>query len=495
MDCSSGNFNYIYQYKDHLGNVRLSYADKDNNGTIAPNVPLLFQTVWEDCFESATGWDGSGSSIWGWPVSGFDSSIKRTGIYSAKLDPGAEWIRAVHSNDWIPISNTETTKYKFSCWVYLENVAGNRANIFLFMNTPGETNYYSIVESVTTYTTGQWVYLENRVSVPSNISKLNIRLDSQNAGIAWFDDVKIEKVIPNSQNEIVEENNYYPFGLKHKDGNNVVTSTNPGQKYKYNGKELQDELGLNVYDMEARNYDPALGRFMNIDPMAESYYQHTPYNYVGSNPIVRTDPTGMDWYTDAKGNQTYNEKLTKDNASSILKEGQKYSGTTATENVSNDVGNYTLTYNADGSISSSNNTQGNSISTTSMAEAESSQPTALVAATTALAAIEIDVLTPDPSDIVPQKWIVEGVVSIVAAGVITYYSIDNYSSSSPSTTIGHYDSMSQRGNNNGKLQDDELESIRAKKAAGTATSSDLQKLKKHEKNTGQRSSRQSKDKK
>jgi hypothetical protein len=102
-----------------------------------------------------------------------------------------------------------------------------------------------------------------------------------------------------------------------------------------------------------RNYDPALGRFMNIDPMAESYYQHTPYNYVGSNPIVRTDPTGMDWYTDAKGNQTYNEKLTKDNASSILKEGQKYSGTTATENVSNDVGDYTLTFNADVSISSS----------------------------------------------------------------------------------------------------------------------------------------------
>ncbi|MNY10934.1 hypothetical protein D3C86_1439350 [compost metagenome] len=55
--------------------------------------------------------------------------------------------------------------------------------------------------------------------------------------------------------------------------------------------------------------------------------------------------------------------------------------------------------------------------------------------------------------------------------------------------------MSQRGNNNGKLQDDELESILAKKAAGTATSAELQKLKKHEKNTGQRSSRQSKDKK
>lgn len=105
-----------------------------------------------------------------------------------------------------------------------------------------------------------------------------------------------------------------------------------------------------MYDYGARNYAPALGRFMNIDPMVESYYQHTSYNYVGSNPVVRTDPTGMDWYTYKKGNQTYNEDLTKDNASSILKKGEKYSGTTVTENVSNDAGNYTLTYNADGSI-------------------------------------------------------------------------------------------------------------------------------------------------
>ena len=39
--------------------------------------------------------------------------------------------------------------------------------------------------------------------------------------------------------------------------------------YKYNGKELQDELGLNMYDFGFRNYDPALGRWMNMDAKAE----------------------------------------------------------------------------------------------------------------------------------------------------------------------------------------------------------------------------------
>jgi RHS repeat-associated protein len=67
-------------------------------------------------------------------------------------------------------------------------------------------------------------------------------------------------------------------------------------KYKYNGKELQDELGLNMYDYGARNYDPALGRWMNMDPMAEKYFGASPYNYVLNSPVNSIDPDGMDVY-------------------------------------------------------------------------------------------------------------------------------------------------------------------------------------------------------
>lgn len=65
-----------------------------------------------------------------------------------------------------------------------------------------------------------------------------------------------------------------------------------GYNYKYNGKEFQDELGLNVYDYGWRNYDPAIGRFLKIDRFAEKYHELTPYNYSANSPIIFRDIAG-----------------------------------------------------------------------------------------------------------------------------------------------------------------------------------------------------------
>ncbi|MCD0465039.1 DUF6443 domain-containing protein [Flavobacterium sp. ENC] len=92
--------------------------------------------------------------------------------------------------------------------------------------------------------------------------------------------------------EIIEENNYYPFGLTHKGYNSLVTSSNSGQKYKYNGKELQDEFWLNMYDYGARNYDPALGRWNVMDGKGELYFSYSPYVYASNTPIQAVDPDG-----------------------------------------------------------------------------------------------------------------------------------------------------------------------------------------------------------
>ncbi|MDQ0593930.1 RHS repeat-associated protein [Chryseobacterium ginsenosidimutans] len=88
--------------------------------------------------------------------------------------------------------------------------------------------------------------------------------------------------------EVLEENNYYPFGLKH-DGYNALKG-NLSYQYKYNGKELQKESGMLDYGW--RQYMPELGRWNGMDQLAEMYNDISPFAYVGNNPIMMFDPDG-----------------------------------------------------------------------------------------------------------------------------------------------------------------------------------------------------------
>ena len=61
----------------------------------------------------------------------------------------------------------------------------------------------------------------------------------------------------------------------------------------YNDKELFDDADLNWYDYGFRNYDAQIGRFVQIDPLADNYGSLTPYHYAGNDPITNVDIDGL----------------------------------------------------------------------------------------------------------------------------------------------------------------------------------------------------------
>ena len=284
---TEGGFEYVYQYKDHLGNIRLSYSDMNKDGVVAPPQGSV---VFSDGFESGNGWDGSGAS-WGHSVTEFDQDRVHEGSYSARIYAPQGQSRVAHSNEWVSISNSEPTEYRYSGWAYSESPV---IRLGLAMKEDGETGYLTLFDDIRLYNPlNEWVYVEKHVTVPAHITSVNLRLEcaawGSKVGNVWWDDVKIEVVSGGS--EIVEENNYYPFGLEHKGYNNVVNGRE--HKYGFGGKEENDELGLEWLDFGARNYDPALGRWMNLDPLAEKMRRHSPYNYAFNNPVYFIDPDGM----------------------------------------------------------------------------------------------------------------------------------------------------------------------------------------------------------
>jgi RHS repeat-associated protein len=89
---------------------------------------------------------------------------------------------------------------------------------------------------------------------------------------------------------VEQSDDYYPFGLAF---NSYSRENSTANQYLYNGKERQDELGLDWLDYGARMYMPEIGRWGVVDPMADKFYSWSPYTYALDNPVNFIDPDGM----------------------------------------------------------------------------------------------------------------------------------------------------------------------------------------------------------
>ncbi|HRY33818.1 MAG TPA: RHS repeat-associated core domain-containing protein [Bacteroidales bacterium] len=115
----------------------------------------------------------------------------------------------------------------------------------------------------------------------------------------------------------LQTNTYYPFGMLISELS--TPDLNCPNPLKYNAKELQPDFGLDWYDYGARFYDPQVGRWWGVDPLAEKSRRWSPYHYCMNNPIRFIDPDGMDvfhskalgshWADDLVQDHSYQELL------------------------------------------------------------------------------------------------------------------------------------------------------------------------------------------
>jgi RHS repeat-associated protein len=121
------------------------------------------------------------------------------------------------------------------------------------------------------------VYLSNR-SV----------LSCGTCGNVYFDQLMVRM----TTGKLKEEAHYYPYGLPISTMGSAAAGFIPNRN-KYQNNEYNKELGLNWMDFHNRQYDPQIGRFLSIDPMAESTANLSPYTGMNNNPVTIMDPLGL----------------------------------------------------------------------------------------------------------------------------------------------------------------------------------------------------------
>lgn len=116
-------------------------------------------------------------------------------------------------------------------------------------------------------------------------------ISNQGSEIAFFDNVALTL----EPGVLLEEKHYYPYGLPIV-GLGSTASGMLKNRERYQGNEYREELGLNWMDFHNRQYDPQLGRFLSIDPLADAGGQQvlSPYHAMACNPVSMVDPLGLE---------------------------------------------------------------------------------------------------------------------------------------------------------------------------------------------------------
>jgi RHS repeat-associated protein len=121
--------------------------------------------------------------------------------------------------------------------------------------------------------------------------------DARNSGIDHY------------EADVVNANDYYPFGML-MPGRRFVAQNSNAYRYGFNGKENDNDVKGegNQQDYGMRVYDPRLGKFLSVDPIAKQYPELTPYQFASNRPIDGIDLDGLEFAPTIDEIKAYDQK-------------------------------------------------------------------------------------------------------------------------------------------------------------------------------------------
>ncbi len=194
--------------------------------------------------------------------------------------------------------------------VYRYTIQGNRSCKIVYKGNIREERYYMDSYEIFRKYTNQSLESETRTHNFADDQKVFLREDCKGEETPvyfyQYDNHLGSACLELDENAaLISYEEYHPFGTTSYRVGKGETEVSL-KRYKYCGKERDEETGLYYYGM--RYYAAWICRFVSVDPLQFKYPHYTPYQYAGNKPITYIDLDGLE---EAKKEEKPKENIKK----------------------------------------------------------------------------------------------------------------------------------------------------------------------------------------